>query len=259
MMAAALYFRGDALVTGLAAAQLWGLLDTTQQPKEAVPIPVLLVGRNATPPEGVVVGRTERVSRQDIRWRNGIPVTSPALTILRLAAQMDDLELETVLSAGFRKNLVRQPQLDDVMERNPRAKGIATLRSLLEQTESLHDTRSRYERKLLKLLRAAELPLPITNTWVAGVYVDGVWSDLKLVLEFDGWRYHRDRDKFESDRIRDQHLLIADHRVMRITKRQIDHRPYALIARVATMIATLRLNRGESLPRSLGDAQQEAA
>jgi very-short-patch-repair endonuclease len=246
-------------VTEHAAAQVWGLLDSTQQLKDTDPISVLLVGRSATAPSGVVVRRVCRVAKQDIRRRNGIPVTSPALTILRLAGQMDDLELETVLSAGFRKHLVRRAELNDVMERNPRAKGIGMLRCLLEQTESLHDTRSGYERKLLKLLRSAELPLPITNTWVGGVYVDGVWPDLKLVLEFDGWQRHGERHGFETDRVRDQHLLIADRRVMRITKRQIDHGPYALIARVASVIATLRLNRGESLPRSLGDAQQKTA
>jgi very-short-patch-repair endonuclease len=246
MLAAALYFRGDALVTEHAAAQAWGLLDSTQRLKDNQPISVLLVGRNTTAPTGVIVRRVGRVAKQDIRWRHGIPVTSPALTILRLAGQMGDLELETVLSAGFRKNLVRRAQLDDVMERNPRAKGIATLRSLLEQSESLHDTRSRYERKLLKLLREADLPLPITNTWVAGVYVDGVWPDLKLVLEFDSWQWHGERDGFETDRLRDQRLLIAGHQTLRVTARQIDRRPYALVARIASISTALARDGGES-------------
>ena len=85
MMAAALYFRGDALVTGSAAACLWGLLDSTQQLTDRDPIRVLLVGRNGTEPTGVSVHRTRAVARQDIRWRNGIPLTSPARTILDLA------------------------------------------------------------------------------------------------------------------------------------------------------------------------------
>jgi very-short-patch-repair endonuclease len=247
MMAAALYFRGDALVTGQAAAQVWGLLDTTQQLEARDPIRVLLAGRNATPPDGIVVHRTKSVARQDIRWRNGIPVTSPALTILRLAAEMDELELETVLSAGFRKNLVRRSQLDDVMQRHPGAKGIGKLRTLLEQGESLRDTRSRYERKLLNLLKAAELPLPTTNTWVAGKLVDAVWPELRLIVEFDGWQDHGKRKGFESDRLRDQHLLIADHHVMRVTFRQIDFRPHALLARIASVQTMLRL-KGEHTP-----------
>ncbi|MGH2860110.1 MAG: DUF559 domain-containing protein [Solirubrobacteraceae bacterium] len=245
-MAAALYLRGDGLVSGTAAAQVWALLDTTQAVRPEEPIDLLVVGRNAESPPGIKIHRTRALVRQDIRWRNGIPVTSPALTILHLAARMDDLELETVLSAGFRKNLVRRAQLDDVMERNPKAKAIGVLRSVLEQTEALRDTRSTYERKLLKLLRAAELPLPLTNTWVAGEFVDGVWPDLRLVLEFDGWQDHGKRQGFEKDRVRDQHLLIAAHHVLRITARQVDHRPYALVARIASVIATLRLNGADA-------------
>jgi very-short-patch-repair endonuclease len=246
-MAAALHFRGDALVAGLASAQIWGMLDTTQGPDTDDPIDVLRAGRNGGRPRGVQVHRTSTIERQDIRWRNGIPVTSPALTILRLAAGMDELELETVLSAGFRKNLVRRSQLDDVMQRHPGTKGIGKLRTLLEQGESLRDTRSRYERKLLKLLEAAELPLPLTNTWVAGKCVDAVWPDLRLILEFDGWQDHGKRRGFESDRLRDQHLLIADHHVMRVTFRQIDFRPHALLARIASVQTMLRL-KGEHAP-----------
>jgi very-short-patch-repair endonuclease len=242
-MAAALHFRGDALVAGLASAQIWGMLDTTQRPDRDDPIDVLRPGRNGGRPRGVRVRRAKSVTRKDIRWRNGIPVTSPARTILDLAAEMDELDLETVLSAGFRKRLVRRSELDDVMHRNPHAKGIGKLRALLEQTESLRDTRSRYERKLLKLLEAAELPRPLTNTMVAGKMVDAVWPDLHLIIEFDGWTDHGKRKGFETDRLRDQHLLIADHHVMRVTFRQIDHRPHALIARIASVITSLRAKR----------------
>jgi very-short-patch-repair endonuclease len=182
-----------------------------------------------------------------MRWRDGIPVTSPARTILDLAGQMDEFDLESVLAAAFRKNLVRRSQLADVMDRNPGVKGIARLRSLLDQTACLRDTRSEYERRYLKLLRAAELPLPLTNTWVAGKLVDGLWPDLRLVLEVDGYGVHGGRDKFESDRVRDQRLPIADHYVIRVTARQIDHAPYALVARTASVITTLRL-KGQPSP-----------
>ncbi len=243
MMAAALYFRGDGLVTGRPGAQAWRLLDTTRQLGADAPISVLLVGRNATAPPGVVAWRTQALARQDVRWRQGIPLTSPARTILDCAREMNELELESVLAVALGQNMVRRAQLKDVMERNSYAKGIGVLRQLLAQTEPLHDTRSEYERKLLELLRAADLPLPITNTWVAGQFVDGVWPDLKLVLEFDGWKYHGGRSKFETDRLRDQHLIVAGHQTMRITARQIDQRPHALIARIASAITTLRLNR----------------
>lgn len=144
-----------------------------------------------------------------------------------------------MLSAAFRNNLVRRSNLADVMERNPLAKGIGRLRGLLQQTESLRDTRSKYERKLLALLKAAELPLPITNVPMGGKVLDGLWPDLNLAYEFDGWLYHR--DKFESDRLRDQQALVAGLRTVRITGRQIDFGRYALVARLASIITAVRL------------------
>lgn len=239
MMAAALYFRGDAVICGRAAAQAWGMLDTTRQLGESDPIPVALVGRNATPPRRVMLRRVSHLPARDVRWRHGIPLTSPARTILDLASMMDSLDLEAALAAAFARHLVRRTQLDELLARHPRAKGIGALRTLLTQAEPLSDTRSVYERRMLALLAAAELPRPLTNVRVAGKLVDGLWPDLKLAYEFDGWRYHRDR--FERDRLRDQDLLIAGHRVMRISRRQVDLQSYALIARIASVITTLRL------------------
>ena len=238
-MAAALFCGGHGLVAGDAAAGIWSMLDTTQQPAVNAPVEVLLVARNARTVPGVRLHRVKQLARQDVRWRSGIPLTSPARTLLDLAGTMDEFGLEAALSMAFRNNLVRRSQLTDVMARNPRAKGVGRLRALLDQTDSLQDTRSGYERKLLKLLEAAELPMPVTNVTVANKTVDGLWPALKLVYELDGWRYHR--DKFEQDRLRDQLVLIAGHQLFRISCRQIDFSPYALIARIASIITARRL------------------
>lgn len=237
-MAAILFFAGHAVVAQREAASLWQLLDTTQEPREDAPVHVLLAGRSYRPRPGVVVRRAVALPQSDLRWRQGIPVTSPARTLLDLAGTMSDIELEAALASAFRRSLVRRAQLDEVMARNPRARGIGVLRALLVQAEPLHDTRSIYERKMLALLQAAELPRPLTNVLVADKLVDGLWPDLKLAYEFDGWRIHRDR--FERDRLRDQDLLIAGHRVVRISRRQVDLQPYALVARIASVITSLR-------------------
>jgi very-short-patch-repair endonuclease len=246
-MAAALCFHGNAVVCGLDAAALWGMLDVTQQPADAAPIEVLLVGRSSKARPGIRIHRAEWLEARDVRRRHSIPVTSPARTLLDLAGHLDELDLEAALLVALRGNLVRRSQLEDVSDRNPYAKGIATLRGLLDQPESLHDTRSKYERKLLKLLEQAELRPPSTNVLVAGKLVDAYWPELKLVIEFDGWRDHGKRGQFEIDRLRDQHMLVTGHHVMRVTARQIDRTPYALIARAAATVARLqREHPGES-------------
>ena len=150
MMAAALYFKGDGLISRWAAGHAWGLLDTTQRLDDDDEIDVVLPTRSGGYLPGVRVHRTKHLTGQDVRWCNNVPVTSPARTLLDLAAVLDELELEAALLTALGRNLVRSSQVRDVMARNQRAKGVGVLRQLLEQPESLHDTRSRYERKLLE-------------------------------------------------------------------------------------------------------------
>jgi len=59
---------------------------------------------------------------------------------------------------------------------------------------------------------------------VSGVgHVDLVIGS-KLVIELDGWNYHKDRDQFEEDRRRDTRLAVLGYRVLRFTYRQLMHR-----------------------------------
>jgi very-short-patch-repair endonuclease len=242
-MAAALHLRGNALVAGLDAAELLQMLDTTQRRNGARPIEMLVVARTIHPIPGIRARRVPAIARQDMRWRHGIPVTSPARTLLDLAAVFDDFELEAALAAAFRRNAVRASQLRDVIQRNSYAKGAHRLRALLDSAETPHDTRSGYERRLLALIRDAELPMPQSNVSVGGYMVDMVWPDLKLVVEFDSWGFHGNRASFEIDRLRDQVLSTSDHHVMRVTARQVDSNPTALVARLAAVITTRRLSR----------------
>jgi very-short-patch-repair endonuclease len=242
-MAAALHFRGSALVAAVDAAELFQMLDTTQRQRPDRPVDTLLVARSVHRIPGIQVRRVATLARQDVRWRHGIPVTSPARTALDLAAIFDDFELEASLAAAFRRNVVRPSQIRDVIQRNPYAKGVGRLRQLLDDAGRPHDTRSDYERRLLALIREAQLPLPSTNAYIGEHMVDMLWPDLKLVVEFDSWSFHGDRKSFEKDRLRDQVLSTTGHHVMRVTARQIDHTPTALVARLAAIITARQLSR----------------
>ncbi len=238
-MAAALYSRGDALIAGRTAAERWGLEITGAL--QGAPVDVLTVGHHTTAVRGVRITRTRELTRSDVRWRNGIPLTSPARTLLDLAGVLGPLDLEAAVASALGQGLTRRSNLTDVMTRNPQAKGIALLRELASRDARPRDTRSTYERKLLELIRSAGLPVPQTNVRVAGHLVDVYWPELQLVAKFDSWTYHRGRAAFEQDRLRDQHLLMAGIRVTRITGRQLDRSPHELVARLATIIAAARL------------------
>ncbi len=93
--------------------------------------------------------------------------------------------------------------------------GVYLFGLLVEEGESPQLTRSRYERKLLRLIKLAELPTPLVNTKALGYEVDFLWPQQKLVVEFDGFGPHGHREAFETDRLRDQRLVAAGYRVLR--------------------------------------------
>ncbi len=69
-----------------------------------------------------------------------------------------------------------------------------------------------------------------------GFEVDFVWRDTRLVVEADGWTFHRTRRAFERDRERDQRLLMAGYRVLRFTWRHIVDEPTRVAATLASAL-----------------------
>ena len=105
-------------------------------------------------------------------------------------------------------------------------------------------TRSEAERRLRSLIREAGLPAPRTNVEVCGYEVDFHWPEHGLVVEFDGWGAHSSRAAFERDRRKDADLQLAGNRVLRVTHRQLEGQPYALVARFATALSAIRPDAG---------------
>jgi very-short-patch-repair endonuclease len=97
-------------------------------------------------------------------------------------------------------------------------------------------TRSEGERRLVALVRKARLPLPLTNTRVAGWEVDAFWPRHKLIVEVDGFGYHGHRGAFERDRRKDADLTAAGYRVIRITWWRLVNEPHAVVAKLAQLL-----------------------
>jgi very-short-patch-repair endonuclease len=94
-------------------------------------------------------------------------------------------------------------------------------------------TRQEAERRLLALLRRSGLPPTKTNITIQGHEVDALYEEARLIVEVDGYAFHRTRHAFEQDRRRDASLLAAGYRVMRVTYRQLDEEPEAVVVRLA--------------------------
>ena len=110
---------------------------------------------------------------------------------------------------------------------------------MLARFRSLPHTRSDLERRFLRLCRDAGLPRPAVNVPVAGVEVDFLWPEARLVVELDGFEFHRERAAFERDRRRDAILQRAGYRVLRITHRRLTEEPEAVISDLRALLCSL--------------------
>ena len=69
---------------------------------------------------------------------------------------------------------------------------------------------------------------------VEGIEVDFVWRDRRLIVEVDGYAYHRSPEAFETDRERDVTLMVAGWCVLRFTWAQIQTRRGWVAAAIRT-------------------------
>ena len=222
---------GDGAVVGLwVAAVLLGLRPPPVG--EPGPIDVLVDSRCRRSRDGIVVHRTTLVP-QEFGTVRGIPVTSPARTVCDLAGEWPMHEVEQLLIDARRARIVRDYQLHAVLDRAPHRKGHGPMRALLQDEMEEGYSRSAAERRLRKLIRTAELPVPVYNTKIRKLLVDAVWFGLRVVVEVDGRKVHDIPWAFENDHYRDQILSAAGYRVIRVTWRQLVNEPMAVVVRIA--------------------------
>jgi len=65
---------------------------------------------------------------------------------------------------------------------------------------------------------------------------DFLWRAQKLVIETDGRATHATREAFESDRRRDQRLMLAGFRVVRFTWFQVTREPVTVAETIGALL-----------------------
>ena len=104
--------------------------------------------------------------------------------------------------------------------------GSTKLREALTRHEpKLAHTRSPLERLFLPLCERAGIPLPDVNVWIAGVLVDAVWREQKLVVELDGRDNHSSWAQIQRDRSNELILRGAGFEVVRYGTQQLEEHP----------------------------------
>jgi very-short-patch-repair endonuclease len=164
--------------------------------------------------------------------QDGIPVTSPVRTLIDVATVADERRLEAAVNAADRFDLIDPESLRAELIGRGGQPGVPALRRLLD-ARTFRLTDSELERRFLRLVRSAGLPLPRTGVRVGVFTVDFLWPDLGLVVETDGLRYDRTASQQARDRRRDQALVARGLTVLRFTHAQIDREPDAVVTALA--------------------------
>ncbi len=179
----------------------------------------------------------------DTTRRHRIPCTTVERTLIDVAAS-NPSELNRAVEQAFVKKLIGRTRMAEALERATGRPGTQRLRrALAGLLPQVPFTRSELERRFLRLLRKANLPLPVVNRHAENHRVDFHWPAHNLIVETDGRGIHDNPYTFEKDRARDLDLELAGFHVIRLSWRQVTEQP----ERVGELLGT-RLRAARSAP-----------
>jgi very-short-patch-repair endonuclease len=171
---------------------------------------------------GILLHRTRSLPADDRALHEGIPVTSPARTLIDLCGGLGMRDLEDALEAALRHGLVDAAGLRTVRLRLTGRSGLWKLDDLIGPAAAdAPRTRSKLEVHFHRFCREHGLPAPEVNYVVAGMEVDAAWPHRRVAVEVDSFEFHAGRAAFERDRTRDAALLAAGWRIVRVTSRRM--------------------------------------
>jgi very-short-patch-repair endonuclease len=208
-----------AVLSHRSAAGAWGLRSDGGATWEVTVRRASRVAPNAP----VRVYRHPSLRDDEVTALDGIPITTVARTLLDLAAVVPKHHLRRAIEAAEQQQLLDLAPLHRALAAHPRRAGRRRLLTLLDDLEQhgTERTRSDVEAAFLQLCLDHHLPRPQVNRTSDGREHDFTWPDQRLVVEIDGYTYHRSRAAFQTDRARDRALLRDGRRVARFTASEV--------------------------------------
>jgi hypothetical protein len=180
----------EAFVSHASAADAFGF-----RPSASALMHVTVRGRVGREPRaGIRIHRPRALHDDEVTTLRGLPITTPARTLLDLAAAgLRPRALETALDQAEQERVLDFAELHELLARYPRRPGTRLLKAQL----------ARYQ-----LCDARGLPRPSENTVIEG-----------RVRDF------RSPSALNDDRERDVELTLAGYTVLRFTWEQVTRRP----------------------------------
>ena len=223
---------GGAALSHRSAAGRWGTLATSRRS-----IDVTVATRNGRKRQpGIHLHCVRRLDPRDVTVLHGIPITTPARTLIDLCTEVPPRMVERALEQSYVLQLIAPGAIEDALQRAAGRK-TAVLRDLLaKETRTPTLTRSELEEAFLALCRRGGLPDPEVNARLHGYEVDFLWREQRRVIEVDGYAFHSVKGAFERDRKKDVDLELAGFPVTRFTHDQVIHQPDDTLGRARKLV-----------------------
>ncbi|WP_433184007.1 DUF559 domain-containing protein [Actinoallomurus sp. CA-150999] len=189
----------------------------------------ITVGRNrarVTHP-GCFVHRSD-LSPTEVTRVDGLPVTTPFRTVLDCARTLEPAEAVVIADSAVRQALVSSADLRHAAN-EARGRGAGRLRHVLDCCDP--GSESVLESALRMLLIEQGIRPPRTQYEMRAASgrhlatVDFAWPDLRVIVEADGFAYHRDRKAYLRDRTLGNACTLADWRLLRFSWEDVFRHP----------------------------------
>ena len=237
---AAACHRLGAVVSHESAAQLHGM-PRLRRGLLIVSVPVRRTNRYP----GVDVRQKTDLTPDQITQASGLPVTTPARTIIDMSAQIGVKRLGRLVDSSVAQGSTSYEAVLALFQRLGRRgkPGTQRMRKVLEDRGGAPDRDpSELEHRLLDLIESVGLPPPSGEfhaPWLAHTNgrVDLAYEDHRLVIEGDSRRWHALADAFLADRERDNRAQLAGWRVLRFTWWDIEQRPEYVVLTIRAALS----------------------
>jgi Transcriptional regulator, AbiEi antitoxin/Protein of unknown function (DUF559) len=233
---AVLSHRSAAALYGIGSEMLWERTGGTRRGLIELSVPGSSSRRS-----GVKVHRRAALRPESLTTQRAIPVTGVVQTLVDLAMLEPPNRVERAVNEADKRDLIDPESLRRAIEGCPGEIGVRALRVVLDKhTFLLSDD----ELELLfhPLAREAGLSLPETKIRLNDFEVDFYWPDLGLVVETDGWRYHRTPAAQTRDALRFQLHTASGLTPLRFSHWQVKHEPAHVVEVLTRTAAHLTRN-----------------
>jgi very-short-patch-repair endonuclease len=216
-MAAVLASGPEAALSHRSAAALWGF--AKEHPDY---IDVSVRRASETRLSGIRCHRRPTLPTSEVTTRRNIPLTRPVRTFLDLATVAGPNTVERAINEADKLDVIDADSLRKALDDYAGELGVRPLRRILdEHTFRLSD--DELERLFRPIAVSAGLSTPLTKQIVNEFEVDFFWPKIGLVVETDGWRYHRTPSAQTRDALRFQAHTAAGLTPIRFSHHQVKY------------------------------------